>query len=68
MVINAKCSTNLDDYKLEKWPTLFPAVPSVGQYVRSQSGKVLKITSLTWSMNGFNPDSHPCSLLIDLNK
>lgn len=47
-MIPAACFTNLDDYKHEKWPTTFPAVPHRGQRVQAESGKTLKIVNITW--------------------
>jgi hypothetical protein len=51
-MIKTKFRTNLDGYSREKWPDGLPAVPSIDQWVKSKSGKVLKICGLTWDYDG----------------
>lgn len=41
------CFTNIDEYKREEWPTDFVFPPQVGNYVQSDSGKWLKVVSIT---------------------
>ena len=50
--IKIECFTNLDDYHREKWAASLPAVPSIGQWMKAESGKVLKIVNLTWRHDG----------------
>jgi hypothetical protein len=45
--IEGRCRTNLDDYKLEKWPTAFVAVPRTGEHIEAKSGKSLVVVSVT---------------------
>jgi len=42
-MIEGNCTTNLDEYKSATWPTSFVAVPRVGEFVRAQCGKQLKV-------------------------
>jgi len=42
-MIEGYCRTNLDEYKREEWPTVFVAVPRVGEWVQSKSNKILKV-------------------------
>lgn len=42
-MIKGWCHTNLDEYKFEKWPELFVSVPNVGDVVKAESGKELKV-------------------------
>ena len=46
-MIQGHCRTNLDDYKWEEWPTMFVAVPKVGERVRGESGAELKVCHIT---------------------
>lgn len=46
-MIKGTVFTNLDMYKNEKWPTEFIGEPKIGSYVKSQSGKRLKVISIT---------------------
>jgi hypothetical protein len=57
--------TNLDDYKREDWPINFPVIPNIGDYVRSLSGKELKIIRKTWVPT---KTQSTCTLLIELHK
>lgn len=59
-MIKIVCFTNLDNFKGEEWATELPAVPQIGQWMKSKSGKVLKIVMLTWQHNG--------NLLVELHK
>jgi hypothetical protein len=49
-MIFGECFTNLDEYRREHWPEVFVAVPRVGEVVRSQSGKILKVVRVTHYM------------------
>jgi len=44
------CSTNLDDYKIEKWPNKMCCRPNEGDIVRAKSGKILRIDRITHAM------------------
>ena len=46
-MIKGWCFTNLDNYEDVKWPIVFAAVPSPGDYVASKSGKELKVSRVT---------------------
>ncbi len=48
-MIAVRCKTNLDAYLHEVWPMVFPCKPAVGEYVRSKSGKSLKIHTITYT-------------------
>jgi hypothetical protein len=52
-MIKIRCFTNLDDYRTQDWPTSLSAVPSIGHWISSRSGKTLKIVGLTWEHDGF---------------
>lgn len=62
-MITARCFTNLDGYEHESWPTQFPIVPQVGNYVESRNGKSLKIVSITVSLSGT-----AATITIELNR
>jgi len=59
-MIQVICSTNLDDYRLEKWPDEFCCPPVIGQKVRSYRGKELTIVGITHTFGS--------KLLIELHK
>jgi len=40
------CHTNLDGYKMEKWPNKFCCKPIEGEVVESSSGKILHIVRI----------------------
>ena len=46
------CFTNIDDYKLEEWPTLLQARPLVGERVTAKSGKNLKVVAISHLFDG----------------
>jgi hypothetical protein len=46
-MIKAQCHTNIDKFKLETWPGEFAGMPRIGEWVESESGKLLKIVSIT---------------------
>jgi len=71
MDITVECRTNLDDYKNEKWPTLFNCPPKIGNKVRSECGKELKIYGLTHDLQQkFEGPIRVLSpiLIVELNK
>jgi len=57
-IINGKVITNLDDYKKEKWPYEFVAVPKIGSYIESKSKKILRVLSITHCV--LKPYNEPC--------
>lgn len=49
--IKGYCRTNLDDYQRYDWPTIFAAVPRIGDRVKSVCGtRVLKVVGITHTM------------------
>lgn len=46
-MINAFCTTCLDDYQNEIWPTVFITIPHKGDYVKSKNEKILKVCCIT---------------------
>jgi hypothetical protein len=46
MLIPVSCHTNLDEYKIDKWPT-FMYNPKVGDSVVAESGRKLRIVQIT---------------------
>jgi hypothetical protein len=46
-VIKAYCRTNLDTYKCARWPTQFVCTPRIGDWVKSQCGKKLRVMGIT---------------------
>ena len=60
MIIVVNCRTNIDDLRNERWPTQMAAQPKEGDIVRSDSGKELKVVTLTHCQNRKqNPYSSP---------
>jgi len=47
VTIKGECYTNLDEYHREHWPTMFVAVPRVGEVVQAESGKLLRVVRVT---------------------
>ena len=43
--------TNLDKYHYETWPTVFFEVPKLNSKLRSTTGKILKVLSITHCMS-----------------
>jgi hypothetical protein len=50
-VIRGYCRTNLDEYKGERWPDMFVAVPKLGDSIVSKSGKILTVVKITHLVN-----------------
>ncbi len=74
-MIEGYCTTNLDDYEHEKWPSSFVAVPEKGDYVQAKSGKTLKVVGITHSMNWTmertpfeRPSNETPYVIVELNK
>lgn len=44
--IYGRCTTNLDNFKREQWPTIFAKVPDKGDQVVSRSGKQLAVVEI----------------------
>lgn len=66
-MVNAMCKTSLDKYKTEEWPDKFVAVPSVGDWVESKSGKVLSVINITHYMRKTEHGLIP-AIEVELNK
>jgi hypothetical protein len=47
MSIKVRCRTNLDDYRMETWPTHFACPPRIREWVQAESGKALRIVGIT---------------------
>jgi len=62
-MIKGRCTTNLDDYHREEWPTSFVVVPRKGDYVASASGKRLKVVYVMHIQVGGEP-----RIIVELNK
>jgi len=74
-IIKVRCRTNLDKFKLEKWPEEFVCRPIVGDWVQSESGSSLMIHSVTHSQQKvYDMEFHPGHqqyepiLIIELHK
>lgn len=50
-MIKVICQTNLDDYQKEYWPDFMSCRPQLGDWVRSRSGRELKIVKITHATN-----------------
>lgn len=48
-MIKVRCHTNLDEYRCETWPEIMAEIPRIGDRVKAQSGKVLKVVGITHS-------------------
>jgi hypothetical protein len=49
-MIRAHCRTNLDEWQMAKWPTVFAALPRVGDFVEGVMGDKrpwLRVVSVT---------------------
>ncbi len=46
-MVKGSCKTNLDEYKREIWPVNFIEIPRLGDYVRSEAGRELKVVRIT---------------------
>ena len=71
-MIRVVCRTNLDNYKREIWPNQMVARPVVGDYVKSRSGRKLRVVEITHTANltdasGFQTCGDPC-LIVELNR
>lgn len=67
-MINGFCRTNLDTYQGYYWPTIFVAVPRVGERVASICNeKVLKVVGVTHKVRG-STDKHFPLIEVELNK
>lgn len=47
MTIPGHCTTNLDEYKRERWPRRFAVVPSKGDRVESDARRSLCVHGIT---------------------
>jgi hypothetical protein len=58
--IPAQCYTNLDEYKQEEWPRMFPQAPRIGDRVEAKSRKQLYVCGVVWMCDG--------SIAVELHK
>ena len=63
-MIKGKVVTHLDDYQREKWPTHFVGIPKTGHYIKSNSGKRLKVITITHA----NRDNNEPYIIIEVTK
>ena len=75
-MVRVSCRTNLDDYNNERWPEqLLPTIKK-GDWVKSKSGRVLKVVQITHRcvpmVEGFEENTvythFPIVLEIELHK
>lgn len=64
MTITIRCRTNLDDYQTERWPRKLACPPTVGDKIKSCSGKILHIVTVIHCCDN---DGQPY-LELELNK
>lgn len=75
-MIQGRCRTNLDDFAREQWPTVFVAVPRVGEWVESVSSypitrRKLRVCSVTHFMENVGKDvyaKYEPRIEVELNK
>ncbi len=67
-LIKVVCHTNLDKYQHEVWPEFFTAPPRIGEKVKAERGRDLKICSITHA-GGYNFSGSLAEpfLIIELN-
>lgn len=46
------CRTNLDNYQRETWPRTLAFPPRVGDWIQSESRKLLRICEVTFLFDG----------------
>ena len=63
-MIKGYCQTNLDDFRFRSgWPTLFVAVPRIGERVANDRGFNLKVVGVTHKQRDLKP-----YIEVELNK
>ena len=68
-MIRVVCSTNLDDYKREIWPTHVAQPVKIADRMVSQSGKVLAILGIRHGMaRTIDVYGEEPAVFVDLNK
>jgi hypothetical protein len=53
MIIRGHCKSNVDDFKRKNWPDSFVAVPRIGDQIKSSSGTIAKVYSITHSQTTY---------------
>jgi len=61
-MIKGYCKSNIDDFKCKKWPEAFVAVPRIGDQIKSPSGLVARVYSITHFQEGLNHGYEPITL------
>jgi len=61
-MIKGYCKSNVDDFKCEKWSKAFVAVPRIGDQIKSSSGLVAKVCSITHCQKGARSFYKPIAL------
>jgi len=61
-MIKGYCKSNVDNFRGRKWPERFVAVPRMGDQVKSPSGLVAKVYSITHFQEGLNCGYEPITL------
>lgn len=67
LMIKARCSTNLDNYQGESWPSIFYEVPRIGTRIVSEKGRDLKVVQIYHIEKMEHGEKVPF-ILIELNK
>jgi len=61
-MIKGYCKSNVDRFRGKKWPERFVAVPRIGDQVKSPSGLIAKVYSITHFQEGLNFGYEPIAL------
>jgi len=51
MVIDTRCFTNIDKYRLENWPDKMACAPRKGDFIAAESGVKLIVVDITHRIN-----------------
>lgn len=62
-MVNIRCIAPLDEFKREVWPDKCFEVPRKGDYVKSKSGRVLTIHSITHCYDVVQHEYYVCVIL-----
>jgi hypothetical protein len=60
-VIEVRCRTNIDKWKMEKWPEKMVDRPILGDFVESENGVVAKVVEIThkWDKDRYGDPPRP---------
>lgn len=67
-MIKGNCFTYIDEYKMAAWPTVFAAVPRIGERVAARNGASLRVVQVTHYEHESEAGTHEPRIRVELHR